>query len=48
MVAICAPDNAVTLRKAVPESKVIGEVIKQVGTSRVVIDGVGYHKDKVD
>jgi len=38
MVVICSPDNAGQLTKALPESKVIGEVMKQAGKIRVVID----------
>ena len=38
MVLICSPDNAGRITKAVPEAKVIGEVAKQVGAERVVID----------
>jgi len=38
MVIICSPDNAHQLTKALPEAKVIGEVTKQVGKAKVVID----------
>ena len=48
MAVICSAENAVTLRKVLPDARVVGEVMKQVGDSRVVIDGVGYHKDKID
>ena len=37
MVIICSPDNAEQVTKALPEAKVIGEVVKQVGKARVVI-----------
>ena len=37
MVVICSPDNAEQMTKALPEAKVIGEVVKQVGKARVVI-----------
>ena len=37
MVLICSPDNAEQVTKALPEAKVIGEVVKQVGKARVVI-----------
>jgi len=37
MVLICSPDNADQLTKALPEAKVIGGVVKQVGEARVVI-----------
>jgi phosphoribosylformylglycinamidine cyclo-ligase len=38
MVLIGAQDNVNQLIKALPEAKVIGEVIKQVGEARVIID----------
>jgi phosphoribosylformylglycinamidine cyclo-ligase len=38
MVVICSADNVDHLAKALPEAKVIGEVIKQTGKARVVID----------
>ena len=38
MVVICAPDDIDRLLQALPEAKVIGEVVKQVGEARVVID----------
>jgi len=37
MVVICSPDNSAKLIKALPEAKVIGEVVKQTGESSVVI-----------
>ena len=37
MVVICSPDNVDHFTKALPEAKVIGEVIEQVGRARVVI-----------
>jgi len=37
MVVICSPDNADHLTQALPEAKVIGEVVEQVGEARVVI-----------
>jgi len=37
MVLICSPDNADRLIKALPEAKIIGEVVKQEGEKRVVI-----------
>lgn len=37
MVLICSPDNAEQLTKALPEAKVIGEVVKQVGEAKVAI-----------
>lgn len=38
MVVICSHDNAAQLTKALPEAKIIGEVVEQVGKVRVVID----------
>ena len=47
MVAICAPENVSRITKALPTATVIGEVVKQDGETRVIIDGKGYRKDKV-
>jgi phosphoribosylformylglycinamidine cyclo-ligase len=47
MAVICAPENVKKLTKALPEAKVIGEVVKQKGEARVIIDGAGYRQDKV-
>jgi len=38
MVVICEPGNADKISQALPEAKVIGEVVKQGGKARVVID----------
>ena len=38
MVVICSPENTDRITSALPEAKVIGEVIKQKGKARVVID----------
>jgi len=38
MVVICAPENADKISQALPEARVIGEVVKQGGKARVVID----------
>jgi phosphoribosylformylglycinamidine cyclo-ligase len=38
MTLICSPDNVDQLTKALPEAKVIGEVVKQVGKTRVIIE----------
>ena len=35
------------LTKALPQAKVIGEVVKQEGEARVIIDSVGFRMDKV-
>jgi len=37
MVVICSPDNVTRITQALPEAKVIGEVVKQEGEARVVI-----------
>lgn len=47
MAVICAPEKVKKLTKALPGSTVIGEVVKQKGTARVIIDGEGYRQDKV-
>jgi phosphoribosylformylglycinamidine cyclo-ligase len=47
MAVICAPENVKKLTKALPEAKVIGEVVKQKGEAKVIIDGAGYRQDKV-
>jgi phosphoribosylformylglycinamidine cyclo-ligase len=47
MAVICAPENVKQLTKALPEAKLIGEVVKQKGAARVIIDGAGYRQDKV-
>jgi len=38
MVLICSPEDVNQLTQALPEAEVIGEVVKQVGKTRVVID----------
>ena len=38
MAIICSPDNVDYFTKVIPEAKVIGEVIKQTGKARVVIE----------
>ena len=38
MAVICSPDNADQLTKALPEAKIVGEVVKQEGKARVVIE----------
>jgi phosphoribosylformylglycinamidine cyclo-ligase len=47
MAVICAPEQVKKLVKALPGSSVIGEVVKQKGEARVIIDGKGYRQDKV-
>ncbi len=38
MVVVCSPDNVDQLREQLPEAKAIGEVVKQKGEARVVIN----------
>ncbi len=38
MVVICSPESVSQLTKQLPEAKVIGEVVKQAGKTRVVIE----------
>jgi len=38
MVVICSPEDVNRITQALPEAKVIGEVIKQTGKAKVVID----------
>jgi phosphoribosylformylglycinamidine cyclo-ligase len=47
MAVVCAPESVRKLMRALPEVTVIGEVVKQKGRARVVIDGAGYRQDKV-
>ena len=47
MAVIGAPENVKKMTKALPEAQVIGEVVKQRGEARVIIDGKGYRQDKV-
>jgi phosphoribosylformylglycinamidine cyclo-ligase len=47
MAVIFAPENVKKLTRALPEAKIIGEVVKQRGRARVIIDGEGYRQDKV-
>lgn len=47
MAVVCAPEKVKKLLKALPGSSVIGEVVKQKGEARVIIDGKGYRQDKV-
>ncbi len=47
MVVICAPEKVRHIVKAVSGAKVVGEVVKQKGRARVIIDNRGYRKDKV-
>ncbi len=47
MAVICAREKVKKLVKALPGASVIGEVVKQKGEARVIIDGEGYRQDKV-
>jgi phosphoribosylformylglycinamidine cyclo-ligase len=47
MAVICAPENVKKFTQALPGAKVVGEVVKQKGEARVIIDGQGYRQDKV-
>ncbi|MBN1367618.1 MAG: phosphoribosylformylglycinamidine cyclo-ligase [Dehalococcoidales bacterium] len=47
MAVICAPEKVNSLLKKVPGAKLVGEVAKQTGEVRVMIDRKGYKKDKV-
>ena len=47
MAVIAAPENVKKMTRALPEVKVIGEVVRQKGEARVIIDGAGYRQDKV-
>ena len=38
MVVVCSPENADQIKKALPEAKVIGEVVTAKGKQRVIID----------
>jgi len=38
MVVIVSPDNADRIIKTLPQARIVGEVVKQAGQDRVVID----------
>ncbi len=46
MAIICSPQDVSDIRKALPESKVIGEVVKRTGEASVTIDGQCYRQVK--
>ena len=48
MIIICSQENSYKITSLLSEAMIIGKVVEQVGTSRVVIDGIGYHKDKIN
>ena len=47
MVVICTPEKVSHITKALPEARVVGEVVKQASEARVIIDNKGYRKDKI-
>lgn len=47
MVVICAPERASRITKSLPSARLVGEVVKQTGEARVIIDNKGYRKDKI-
>jgi phosphoribosylformylglycinamidine cyclo-ligase len=47
MTIITSPENTNVIIKAISGAKQIGEIGKQTSEARVIIDGVGYHKDKI-
>jgi phosphoribosylformylglycinamidine cyclo-ligase len=47
MVLVCSAEKAGRLTTALPEARVIGEVVKQRGIARAIIDGKGYRSEKV-
>ena len=47
MAVICVPGNVKKLIDALKGAKVVGEVVKQKGEAKVIIDGKGYRQDKV-
>ncbi len=48
MVLIVSPEKVNKMIEALPEAIVVGEVVRQPGAARVIIDGKGYRRDKVD
>jgi phosphoribosylformylglycinamidine cyclo-ligase len=46
MAVICSPQDVSSLKEALPESVVIGEVVKRTGDASVIIDGQGYRQEK--
>ncbi len=47
MVVVCSPRRAAEVVEALPEARLVGHVIPQMGQARVFINGVGYRSDKV-
>ncbi|MFH0846666.1 MAG: phosphoribosylformylglycinamidine cyclo-ligase [Chloroflexota bacterium] len=48
MVLIVSESKMGKITGALPEALLVGEVVKQSGSARVIIDGKGYRRDKVD
>ena len=48
MAVIAAPEKAKSLLQTLPGAMLVGEVVNQIGDARVIIDNVGYHKDKIN
>ncbi|MFH1639051.1 MAG: phosphoribosylformylglycinamidine cyclo-ligase [Chloroflexota bacterium] len=48
MVLITAPDKVPRIQSALPEAVILGEVVKQVDETRVIIDGRGFKRNKVN
>jgi phosphoribosylformylglycinamidine cyclo-ligase len=47
MILVCSPKQATGLKKALPEARTIGDVVRPRGRVRAIIDGIGYRSDKV-
>ncbi len=47
MVLICTPNKVSQLTKKISGAKIIGEVVRQKGPAKVIINGIGYRSDKV-
>ncbi len=47
IVVACALKDVTFISKALPKARVVGEVVKQHGEARVIIDDTGYRQDKV-
>jgi len=48
MVLIVSLENVRCIQETLPEAVIIGETVKQEGNTRIIIDGKGYRRDKVD
>jgi len=47
MILVCSPEKVSQLTEALPEVRVIGEIVAQKGQARVIIDGKGYRSNKI-